>query len=71
MIILQETFSTLLHDQAHWEFELLVGLLETIVIDVVLILFVWKGLIKPYLAKRKKDIIAEEHKRHGIRENHE
>ena len=35
----QETFTTLLHDRAHWEFELFVGFVEMLVFDVVVGLF--------------------------------
>lgn len=36
-----ETFWGLLHDAAHWEFELLVGFLEMLVFDVIVGLLLW------------------------------
>lgn len=62
-----ETFTSLLFDKAHWEFELFVGLIETIVIDVVFGYFVYKKIIKPYMRRK---MIKEEHKRHDITINH-
>lgn len=59
-MILIETFSYLLRDKAHWEFELLVGLIETIIIDLVFGVLIWKMILKPYLCKRKKDIFNED-----------
>lgn len=69
-MILQETFSSLLHDKAHWQFELFVGLIETIVIDVVFGFIIWGLILKPYWKRRKREIIREEHKRHNIKEKH-
>ena len=73
MILLdqKETFWTLLHDWPHWEFELFVGLVETIVIDFVVGFLIWKKMLKPYMAKKKTDIINNEHQIHGIAEEHE
>lgn len=39
--MLLETFNTLLHDPAHWEFELLVGLVEMVVFDLLIGVLVW------------------------------
>jgi hypothetical protein len=36
-----ETFRSLLHDKAHWEFELFVGFVEMLVFDVVVGVFAW------------------------------
>ena len=41
-----ETFWTLLHDSAHWEFELLVGFLEMVVFDGLIGLLLWPSLKK-------------------------
>jgi len=63
----QETFTSLLHDSAHWKFELFVGLIETIVIDVFIGFFLWKKWLKPRWEKR---IVKQEHERHGIKDEH-
>ena len=36
-----ETFWSLLHDRAHWEFELFVGLIEMLVFDGLIGLLLW------------------------------
>jgi hypothetical protein len=41
-----ETFSSLLRDRAHWEFELLVGFLEMLVFDGIVL-----GLCWPFIRK--------------------
>jgi hypothetical protein len=66
-----ETFSSLLCNKAHWEFELFVGLIETIVIDLVFGLLLWKGFIKPYITRKRKELIEEEHRLHGIKDIHD
>ena len=40
-IILLETFGELLRDPAHWQFELLVGAIEMLVVDVLLGAILW------------------------------
>lgn len=63
---MHETFWTLLQDPAHWEFELFVGLVETIIIDVLLIGLGWRVFLKPYVASRQKAVIDREHEIHGL-----
>lgn len=41
-----DTFRSLLHDGAHWEFELFVGFLETVIIDVFIVGVLWPILKK-------------------------
>ena len=65
-----ETFWTLMHDAAHWEFELFVGFCEMIVFDLIFGVILWGWLLKPYLARKKQETIDEEHKLHNIEEVH-
>jgi len=41
-----ETFWALLHDKAHWEFELFVGFVEMLVFDVALGMLLWPTIKK-------------------------
>ena len=41
-----ETYWTLLHDAAHWEFELFVGLVEMVVFDLIGGLLLWPVIRK-------------------------
>jgi hypothetical protein len=43
---MHETFWSLLHDRAHWEFEALVGFLEMVVFDVVIGALAWPVIKK-------------------------
>jgi hypothetical protein len=70
-MLLQETFTTLLKDPSHWEFELLVGLIETFFLDIVFGFFIYRSFIKPYIARKRKTVIEEEHKKHGIKDSTE
>ena len=51
-----ETFGTLLRDPAHWGFELLVGFIETLVFDGLLL-----GLFWPFARKHWRHHIARDH----------
>lgn len=42
--MISETFSDLLRDPAHWEFELLVGFVEMIIFDVLIFGVLWKHI---------------------------
>lgn len=46
--MLLETFPELVRDPAHWQFELLVGLIEMVVFDVVVGAFVWPLIRKHF-----------------------
>lgn len=53
-----ETFWTLFHDKAHWEFELFVGFVEMIAFDVIvgLLLYPWiKKHWNHHLARDKRE----------------
>ena len=47
----EETFDALVHDKAHWQFELVVGAVESLVIDVVIVALIWGQFIKPHIHK--------------------
>lgn len=61
-----ETFWTLLHDTAHWEFEIFV----TIVVDLLFGALVWNRWLKPLITKQRNKTIEEEHSLHNISETH-
>ena len=52
-----ETFRSLLHDRAHWEFELFVGLVEMIVFDVLIGALAW-----PFVKKHWKHHVDSDRK---------
>ena len=52
-----ETFGTLLRDPAHWGFELLVGFIETLVFDGLLL-----GLFWPFARKHWRQVVKEKHR---------
>jgi hypothetical protein len=58
-----EGFGFLLHSQGHWQFELFVSLIETIVLDVVILYIGWQKLVKPHIHKDVADArkAMEEH----------
>ena len=51
-----ETFTSLLSDRAHWEFEIFVGFIETLVIDVAII-----GILWPFLHKHWQHHVDRDH----------
>jgi hypothetical protein len=55
-----ETFWTLLHDGAHWEFELFVGLVETVIFDVLIGLMLWPFVKKHWQHHVERDKLAGE-----------
>ena len=50
-----ETFRSLLHDRAHWEFELFVGGIEMIVFDLII-----GVIIAPFVLKHWKHHLARD-----------
>jgi hypothetical protein len=54
-MIEQETFWTLLHNSAHWKFELFVGFLEMIVFDIILGMLIWPFFKKHWLHHLERD----------------
>ena len=55
MFINPETFSSLLRDKAHWEFELFVGFVEMVVFDLLIGVLLW-----PFLKKHWDHHIARD-----------
>ena len=54
-----ETFNSLLHDRAHWEFELLVGFIEMLVLDGLIIGLCWPFVRKHWQHHVDRDEIEE------------
>ena len=55
-----ETFRTLLHDKAHWEFELFVGFLEMLVFDGLVGMLAW-----PFIRKHWQHHLDRDRKEFG------
>jgi hypothetical protein len=55
MIAEPETFWTLLHNGAHWEFELFVGFVEMLVFDVLVGLMIWPFIKKHWNHHTERD----------------
>ena len=64
-----ETFWHLLHQKGHWYLEVLVGGVETILFDLVIVVIGWRYLLKPYVAHRQERAVAEDHALHGIEDH--
>ncbi len=52
-----ETFRSLLHDRAHWEFELFVGFVEMLVFDGLVGLMIW-----PFVKKHWQHHVNRDHR---------
>ena len=61
-----ETFWHLLHQKGHWYLEVFINGVETILFDILIGLVGWRYLLKPYIARRQADAVAEDHALHGI-----
>lgn len=58
--MMQETFTSLLRDRAHWEFELFVGFVEMVVFDVLILGVLWRFVSKHWqhhLARDRADVV--------------
>ncbi len=64
-----ETFWHLLHQKGHWYLEVFISGVETILFDIVIGVVGWRFLLKPYIAQRQAQAIAEEHALHGIEDH--
>jgi flagellar biosynthesis/type III secretory pathway M-ring protein FliF/YscJ len=64
-----ETFWHLMHQKGHWYLEVFISGVETILFDIVIGLVGWRFLLKPYIAERQAQAIAEEHALHGIEDH--
>jgi hypothetical protein len=61
-----ETFWHLLHQKGHWYLEIFISGVETIVFDILVGLVGWRYVLKPYIAHRQAQAIAQDHALHGI-----
>ena len=64
-----ETFWHLLHQKGHWYLEVFISGVETILFDILIGLVGWRYLLKPYIAKRQADAVAQDHALHGIEDH--
>jgi hypothetical protein len=64
-----ETFWHLLHQKGHWYLEVFISGVETILFDILIGLVGWRYLLKPYIAKRQTDAVAQDHALHGIEDH--
>jgi len=61
-----ETFWHLLHQKGHWYLEIFISGVETILFDILIGLIGWRYVLKPYIAHRQAQAIAQDHELHGI-----
>jgi hypothetical protein len=61
-----ETFWHLLHQKGHWYLEIFISGVETLLFDILIGLVGWRYVLKPYIAQRQAQAIAQDHALHGI-----
>jgi hypothetical protein len=61
-----ETFWHLLHQKGHWYLEIFISGVETLLFDILIGLVAWRYVLKPYVARRQAQAIAQDHALHGI-----
>ena len=61
-----ETFWHLLHQKGHWYLEIFISGVETILFDILIGLIGWRYVLKPYIAHRQAQAVAQDHAFHGI-----
>ena len=61
-----ETFWHLLHQKGHWYLEIFISGVETLLFDILIGLVGWRYVLKPYIAHRQAQAIAQDHALHGI-----
>ena len=61
-----ETFWHLLHQKGHWYLEIFISGVETLLFDILIGLIGWRYVLKPYIAQRQAQAIAQDHALHGI-----
>ena len=61
-----ETFWHLLHQKGHWYLEIFISGVETILFDILIGLIGWRYVLKPYIAHRQAQAVAQDHALHGI-----
>ena len=62
----EETFWHLLHQKGHWYLEIFISGVETILFDILIGLIGWRYVLKPYIAHRQAQAVAQDHELHGI-----
>lgn len=62
----EETFWNLLHQKGHWYLEVFISGVETILFDILIGLVGWRYVLKPYIAQRQAQAVAQDHALHGI-----
>jgi flagellar biosynthesis/type III secretory pathway M-ring protein FliF/YscJ len=62
----EETFWNLLHQKGHWYLEVFISGVETILFDILFGLIGWRYVLKPYIAQRQAQAVAQDHALHGI-----
>ena len=65
-----ETFWHLMHQKGHWYLEVFISGVETLLFDIIVGLVGWRYLLKPYIAHRQAQAVAEDHALHGIEDHH-
>jgi hypothetical protein len=61
-----ETFWHLLHQKGHWYLEIFISGVETLLFDILIGLIGWRYVLRPYIAQRQAQAIAQDHALHGI-----
>ena len=56
-----ETFWHLLHQKGHWYLEIFISGVETLLFDILIGLIGWRYVLKPYIAQRQAQAIAQDH----------
>jgi hypothetical protein len=64
-----ETFWHLMHQKGHWYLEVFISGIETLLFDIIIGLVGWRYLLKPYMAHRQTQAIAQDHALHGIEDH--
>ena len=64
-----ETFWHLMHQKGHWYLEVFISGIETLLFDIIIGLVGWRYLLKPYMAQRQAQAIAQDHALHGIEDH--
>ena len=62
----EETFWNLLHQKGHWYLEVFISGVETLLFDILIGLIGWRYVLKPYIAHRQAQAVAQDHELHGI-----
>ena len=52
--------------KGHWYLEIFISGVETLLFDILIGLIGWRYVLKPYIAQRQAQAIAQDHALHGI-----